>query len=134
MNMSPIFKKLNLKDQHNILVMNAPASFESDIAMLSGITVMRDPKKLAAISFALTFVKTQAELDALSAVLAAKAEGDALLWFAYPKGTSKNYQCDFNRDTGWNIIRDAGFDTVRQVAIDDDWSALRFRRIEYIKR
>jgi hypothetical protein len=27
-----------------------------------------------------------------------------------------------------------GFDTVRQVAIDDDWSALRFRRVEYIKR
>jgi hypothetical protein len=67
-------------------------------------------------------------------VLAGKAEGDALLWFAYPKGTSKNYQCDFNRDTGWSVIRDAGFDTVRQVAIDDDWSALRFRRVEYIKR
>jgi hypothetical protein len=134
MNMPPIFKKLNLKDQHDILVVNAPASFESDIATLSGITVRRDLNKVANISFALAFVKKQTELDALSATLAAKAEGDALLWFAYPKGTSKNYQCDFNRDTGWNIIRDAGFDTVRQVAIDDDWSALRFRRVEYIKR
>jgi hypothetical protein len=132
--MSPIFKKLNLKDQRDILVVNAPASFESDMAMLNDITVQRDPKKVAAIGFALTFVKKQAELDALSAVLAGKAEGDALLWFAYPKGTSKNYQCDFNRDTGWSVIRDAGFDTVRQVAIDDDWSALRFRRVEYIKR
>jgi hypothetical protein len=134
MNMSPIFKKLNLKDQRDILVVNAPASFESDIAMTSGITVQRDPSKVAAIGFALTFVKKQAELDALSATLAAKAEGDALLWFAYPKGMSKKYQCDFNRDTGWNILRDAGFDTVRAVAIDDDWSALRFRRVEYIKR
>jgi hypothetical protein len=134
MNMSPIFKKLNLKDQHDILVVNAPASFESDIATLSGVTVRRDPNKVAVVGFALTFVKKQAELDALSATLAAKAEGDAILWFAYPKGTSKKYQCDFNRDTGWNIIRGAGFDTVRQVAIDDDWSALRFRRVEYIKR
>jgi hypothetical protein len=134
MNMSPIFKKLNLKDQHDILVVNAPASFESDIATLSGITVRRDLNKVAAISFALAFVKKQTELDALSATLAAKAEGDAVLWFAYPKGTSKKYQCDFNRDSGWNIIRGAGFDTVRQVAIDDDWSALRFRRVEYIKR
>jgi hypothetical protein len=132
--MSPIFKKLNLKDQRDILVVNAPASFESDLAMLNDITVRRDPKKVAAVSFALTFVKKQAELDAISALLAGKAEGDAILWFAYPKGTSKKYQCEFNRDTGWSIIRDAGFDTVRQVAIDDDWSALRFRRVEYIKR
>lgn len=32
------------------------------------------------------------------------------------------------------FFRGAGFDTVRQVAIDDDWSTLRFRRVEYIKR
>jgi len=30
-------------------------------------------------------------------------------------------------------IRDAGFDSVRAVAIDDDWSALRFRRVEFVK-
>jgi hypothetical protein len=132
--MSPIFNKLNLKNQQEILVVNAPASFESELALLHGITVKRDPKKVSVIGFALTFVKKQSELDALSATLAATAEGDALLWFAYPKGTSKNHQCEFNRDNGWSIIRSAGFDTVRQVAIDDDWSALRFRRVEFIKR
>jgi hypothetical protein len=134
MNMSPLFNKLNLKNQQEILVINAPASFESELALLHGVTVKRDPKKVSAIGFALTFVKKQDELDALSATLAAKADGDALLWFAYPKGTSKKYQCEFNRDAGWNIIRSAGFDTVRQVAIDDDWSALRFRRVAFIKR
>ena len=30
-------------------------------------------------------------------------------------------------------IKSAGFDSVRMVAIDDDWSALRFRRNEFIK-
>lgn len=132
--MSLTFKKLNLKDQHTILVVNAPASFESEIALLNSVSVLRDPKKVPSISFALAFVKKQDELDALSAELAAKAQGDAILWFAYPKGTSKNYKCEFNRDTGWRIIRGEGFDTVRQVAIDDDWSALRFRRVAYIKR
>jgi hypothetical protein len=81
----------------------------------------------------LAFATTQTEVDALSQVLASKAEGDALLWFAYPKGTSKRYKCDFNRDTGWDAMRRHGFDTVRQVAIDEDWSALRFRRVNYIK-
>jgi hypothetical protein len=56
-----------------------------------------------------------------------------VLWFAYPKGSSKKYTCEFNRDSGWKVIRSLGFDSVRQVAIDEDWSALRFRRVEYIK-
>jgi len=131
--MSPIFTKLNLKQQQEILVVNAPASFEAELRALDGVTVSRDAKKAKAIHFALAFATRQAEVDALSQVLAGKAEGDAVLWFAYPKGTSKRYQCDFNRDTGWNAMRSAGFDTVRQVAIDEDWSALRFRRLEYIK-
>lgn len=72
----------------------------------------------------------RAELHRLSKVLAAKAPGDALLWFAYPKGTSKKYMCDFNRDDGWDVLRKSGFDSVRQIAIDEDWSALRFRCVE----
>jgi hypothetical protein len=59
-------------------------------------------------------------------------EADALLWIDYPKGTSKNYKYEFNGDTGWDVLRSAGFDTVRAVAIDEDWSALRFRRVEFI--
>ena len=54
------------------------------------------------------------------------------LWFAYPKGSSKKFHCEFNRDTGWSVLRGLGFDTVRQVAIDADWSALRFHHVECI--
>lgn len=131
--MASIFEKLNLKEQRDILVVNAPASFEGELEALRGVGVLRDPKKVKTVEFALVFVTRQGEVDSLAKVLANKAEGDALLWFAYPKGTSKKYKCDFNRDTGWDVLRGAGFDTVRQVAIDEDWSALRFRRIEYIK-
>jgi hypothetical protein len=131
--MSSLFEKLNLKQRGEIVAVNAPSSFEPELAALKGVVVFRDPKKAKAVHFALVFATKQAEVDALSKVLAAKAEGDALLWFAYPKGTSKRYKCEFNRDTGWSTLRSAGFDTVRQVAIDEDWSALRFRRVEYIK-
>jgi hypothetical protein len=37
------------------------------------------------------------------------------------------------RRTGWQALSDAGFRPVRQVAIDADWSALRFRRKEFVK-
>jgi hypothetical protein len=130
--MQSLFAKLNLKDQTEVVIANAPASFEPELQALKGVTVLRDPMKPKTISFALAFATKQKELDALSKILAAKAEGDAVLWFAYPKGTSKRYKCEFNRDSGWNTIRSSGFDSVRQIAIDDDWSALRFRRVEYI--
>jgi hypothetical protein len=131
--MPSAFEKLNYKQQREILVVNAPSTFEPEIAALEGALVRRDPKAVKAVHFALVFATRQVEVDALSRVLAAKAEGDALVWFAYPKGTSRRYKCEFNRDTGWSTIRGLGFDSVRQVAIDEDWSALRFRRPEYIK-
>jgi hypothetical protein len=131
--MASIFQKLNLKTQPEIVVFNVPASFEPELTQLDGVKVVRNPKKLADVQFALAFATQQPELDRLSTILAHHCAGDAVVWFAYPKGTSRRYTCDFNRDTGWQVIRNAGFDSVRQVAIDEDWSALRFRRVQYIK-
>jgi len=99
---------------------------------LQGIKVTRDLKQAGAVHFAIGFACKQGEVDALAKNLAAKAVGDAILWFAYPKATSKKFRCEFNRDTGWKVMRSLGFDSVRQVAIDEDWSALRFRRLEFI--
>lgn len=128
-----IFGKLNLKDEHQILVVNAPPEIEPALATLDGVDIVRDADGVEAIAFALVFVTRQAEVDRLGAVIAPKAEGDAKLWFAYPKGTSKRYRCDVNRDTGWRVLGEHGFEPVRQVALDADWSALRFRHVQYIK-
>ncbi|HME39821.1 MAG TPA: hypothetical protein VKG63_12785 [Steroidobacteraceae bacterium] len=130
--MSGLWEKLNLRDHREIFVLNAPKSFEAALKTLRGVRVQRRVEALKEPAFALAFVVKQTDLDRLSAAIAAKATGDALLWFAYPKGTSKRYSCDFNRDKGWDVLRAAGFDCVRQVAIDEDWSALRFRRTEFI--
>jgi hypothetical protein len=128
-----LFKKLNLGAHDEIVLFNAPDSFESELKQLKGIKIIRDPSKPKAIKFGLAFATTRAQLDRASKLLASASEGDAVLWFAYPKGTSKRYTCEFNRDAGWGVIRTAGFDSVRMVAIDEDWSALRFRRLEYVK-
>jgi hypothetical protein len=131
--MAGIFEKLNLKDRQEILVLHAPESFEPKLARLPVLTIHRHLESIPEIGFSLAFVTRQSEVDALAGPIAARAKGDAIVWFAYPKGTSKKFKCDFNRDTGWDALKAAGFDTVRAVAIDEDWSALRFRRVEYIK-
>ena len=129
-----VFGKLNLKDQTDIVVLNAPDSFSPELQRLRGVRVRRTLSGSQPITFALAFVSRQIELDAVARALTQRAAGDAVVWCAYPKGTSKRYTCDFNRDTGWQVLGAAGFEAVRQVAIDEDWSALRFRRAEFIKR
>jgi hypothetical protein len=131
--MATVFEKLNFKGQQEIVVVNAPSTFEPELSRLSGVVVHRKPAAVSEISFCLAFVTTQVEVDALARQITSKAKGDALVWFAYPKGSSKKYKCDFNRDSGWAALGAAGFEGVRLVAIDEDWSAMRFRRAEFIK-
>lgn len=131
--MSVIFKKLNLKTQSEILILNAPQSFEPELAVLENV-VHRNVEGIGSVDFSLAFAITQADVDAITEAVAPKMQGDAILWFAYPKGSSKKYKCEFNRDTGWAKLGEYGFEPVRQIAIDEDWSALRFRRVEYIKK
>lgn len=130
---TPLFKKLNLGAHREIVVLNAPDSFEDELKQLKGIKILRDPGKREEVTFGLAFAITQTQLDRASKNFAAASRGDAVIWFAYPKGTSKRYSCEFNRDSGWKVIVAAGFESVRMVAIDEDWSALRFRRREYVK-
>lgn len=131
--MSEVFRKLNLKAHDPIVVLDAPASFESELARLGGVTVLRAISATTPVTFAIGFAITQRVLDTQSAAMVAAAEGDAVLWIAYPKLTSRTYRCEFNRDGGWTVFTAAGFEGVRMVAIDADWSALRFRRSEFVK-
>ncbi len=131
--MPPVFAKLNLKDHTRIAVLSAPASFEPELAALGGVTIARDLKSAGDIEFVLAFVTKQKEVDVLAKPVSTKARGDAVVWFAYPKGTSKKYRSEINRDNGWQALGKAGFEPVRMIAIDEDWSALRFRRAEFIK-
>jgi hypothetical protein len=131
--MAGLWTKLNLKDERELVVLASPESFEAELAPLEGVSILRNLEEVHEVRFSLAFVTQQVELNRIASAVADKAEGDALLWFAYPKGSSKRYTCEFNRDTGWTVLGEAGWEPVRQVAIDEDWSALRFRRVEYIK-
>src|SRR6516165_10712920 len=132
--MSSVFSKLNLKGHRQIVVLDSPSNFESELAGLKDVEIIRDLKKAEGLTFSLAFVMSQKQVNALAPRVARKAQGDAIVWFAYPKGTSKKYKSQINRDTGWSVLGAEGFEPVRMVAIDEDWSAIRFRRIEFLKK
>jgi hypothetical protein len=55
------------------------------------------------------------------------AEGDALLWFAYPKQSSKTLRCDFNRDNGWDVLGTLEVKKSLQLWVEELKSAPRAR-------
>lgn len=130
---TPLFTKLNLKAHHaSIVVLHAPPEFEPELAALPGsVKVHRKPQP--AIEFVLAFVKTRSELSAAARAFLSRLAGDAVVWFAYPKASSKRLRSELTRDSAWEPLGEAGYEGVRQVSIDADWSALRFRHVRFIK-
>jgi len=95
--------------------------------------VKRKPADAKAITFFLAFVTKTKEVEDLAKIVAKKSVPDAVVWFAYPKGTSKKYTSEIGWDTGNDALGEAGFEPVRMVAIDEDWTGKRFRRVAFIK-
>lgn len=132
--MNPLLKKLNYKNQERILILNSPNEFHKSMAEIKMETeVDRNENTANNYVFVLIFVKSCNEIIRITGKLEEFTAPSAILWFAYPKKSSKKYKSDINRDDGWQPIGDLGYEPVRQVAIDDDWSALRFRKAEEIK-
>ncbi len=132
--MEGIWKKMNFKVVPEVLILQAPESFLPCLDEIRSLTNVRTHvEELAQIDFCMVFATRQEEVNHFAEVLASRWKDDAVIWFCYPKGSSKRYTCDFNRDNGWVVLGKLGFEPVRQIAIDEDWSALRFRRVEFIK-
>jgi hypothetical protein len=123
--MKEVIGKLKFKDKG--VIINAPSNIEKEFVKL-GFKTAFDKTKSANT---LVFINTKKEFTDFLKSSLSKIEPDSVLWFAYPKGTSK-IKTDINRD----IIRVTGeaygITTVTAISIDDTWSALRFRPIEKV--
>lgn len=123
--MEQTLKKLLYKGQSPALVLNAP----------EGLEVIKNADKSVngKYAFILAFARNLDELNVMAKSLTKAIEGEGYLWICYPKGTSKKYRSDINRNTLLAAFGPYGFEGVTQVAVDDDWSALRVRPVDEIK-
>lgn len=72
------------------------------------------------------FVKRLSEIRKVSSQLSKHAAPNALVWISYPKKGSA-IASDLSRDILRENMAIMGWNTVAIVAIDENWSALRFR-------
>jgi hypothetical protein len=125
-------KKLQLGDGARVAVSDPYGVLAVNVqALASERSVSNRPSALT--EFYVASATTHAEVARSARAAAALKVADPIVWVTYPKKASKRYTCEFDRDTGWEPLGAVGFEPVRQVAVDDDWSALRFRRVAHIK-
>lgn len=107
--------KLQLRPGMTVAVIEPPDGFSLDAAA-------GDVDSAEAV---VVFVTSAAQLEARRETLQDAAARGALTWLAYPK--AGQLSTDLNRDRIREGLQASGLDTVRQIAIDDLWSALRLR-------
>ena len=130
METNPLIKKLRIQPGQRLLILNAPEGYLSNLGQLpDGVEVKDVPDGV--FDFVQVFVKSITELEKQVPVAIKAVKYDGLLWICYPKQSS-GIKTDINRDTGWSVVQKAGLRPVTQVAIDDTWSALRFRPVERV--
>lgn len=121
----PLTERLQLKGQLRTLILNAPKGYRTLLGPLPpDITVNTKPS--GRYDFVHLFVANQAELATLGPTALAAVKPMAIFWISYPK-QGGGLESDITRDRGWDLVTDAGFETVAQIAVSDTWSALRFR-------
>jgi hypothetical protein len=122
---SSLVKKLGLKPGRRALILNAPDGYRALLDPLpEGVDLAATPDGI--FDFVQLFAKNKADLAQYAPAAMAALKPGGMLWIAFPKKTSK-IQTDISRDTGWDVVQQAGWQGVFLISVDDVWSAMRFR-------
>ena len=129
--MTSIVKKLGLKPGMRALVVAAPSGYVRSLAPLpEGIAVSETIG--GTNDFVQFFATRRSEIEKSAKRLLQSSVPGALVWITYPKKTS-GMDSDLSREEVWAAMESTGWRPVTQIAIDDVWSALRFRPEEDVK-
>jgi len=131
--MHDLERKLQKKETSApILVVNMPEELEALFeAFASPVVEIENHKYFAMI---LVFGQEIGKLQTNARKVLSLLSPDGLFWVCYPKKSSKRYKgSNCGRDELIPLLAAEGFETVRQVAINEDWSGLRYREAKEIK-
>lgn len=121
-----LLEKLQLKDEKNLLIQGLPSSIEKQFIKRSFSKNLTPLLRSRKIDFALVFAINQKQLRSILTDVMPHLQEDAKLWIAYPKLTSK-IASDLSREASWEFLSDYGFEGARACALDNVWTALRFK-------
>ncbi len=133
MSTQSLLEKLQLSDEKNLLLQGLPLAIEKQFIKLFFSKNVTPLLKIRKIDFALIFAFSQKQLQEILSDVIPALHNEAKFWVAYPKASSK-IASDLSRDCSWDFIADYGFETVRIIAVDNLWSAVRFKKPDEVAK
>ena len=122
--------KLQLKPGRSLTLIGAPPGLaESLAAEMPDVAIGEQAEPYAVLAF----VTSKADAVDLAQQAFSRVAAGGFAWLAYPK-MSSGVATDLNRDILWETLTPTGWRPVRQVALDDTWSATRFRPADEVGR
>jgi len=122
-----LLEKLQLAEEKNLLIQGLPSSIEKQFAKLAFAKSLTPLLKSKRIDFALIFAVNERQLASIVDEVLPALRENAKFWVAFPKSTSK-IATTLNRECSWECITCAGYESLREVALDHVWTALRFKK------
>ncbi len=119
----PVAERLQVKGERRLAVVGASAALEQTVG------AAKARADLVRADVVLLFASDRAGLEAKLPDVLKRMQEAAILWVAYPK-LSSGLAADLSRDIIHALAPGYGLDTVSQIAIDEDWSALRLKRVK----
>ncbi|MDP3002212.1 MAG: hypothetical protein Q8N38_03675, partial [Bacteroidales bacterium] len=96
--MKNLLGKLNYKGQERIAVINAEESFIISLSIeLKDVKIDKKIDSRYPYDFIIIFVKSVSEVEFLTPFALHNLMADGVLWFCYPKKTSKKFSSDIDR-------------------------------------
>lgn len=129
--MEKILKKLGWKNGSRVCLVNAPPGIFEELAPLFLNTP--ETEFSGQYDFVMYFTTQLASIHRDAGVIVEAMAPEGRLWICYPKKSSKQIRSDLSRDILWPVLGDYNYEPVSQFAVDDDWSAMRFRPVDEIK-
>ncbi|AKD02688.1 YdeI/OmpD-associated family protein [Pontibacter korlensis] len=125
--MADLGKKLQLKKEQALLLLRAPEEVAQALEQEEyAYTSLNEVSGAGNYDAVLLFVQSATDLAYLGPKAQAQLQPGGMLWIAYPKKSS-GIHTDLTRDKGWQVMAELKYSPVRQIAVDDVWSALRFK-------
>lgn len=121
---TPLPKKLGVKENQRIALINAPINFERQLGALPDNTKLVK-RMVAPLDLILLFVDHEKDLAKQFPESAKKLSTNGMIWIAWPKKSS-GVPTDLVFERVQRIGLDCGLVDVKICAVDDIWSGLKF--------
>lgn len=125
MSIRPLYKKLGIKNDSDILVLNQPKNYIDFFTDFPSNVIINHNCEIEQVEFIHIFVKTKIELEHYFNLAKSNLKKTGILWISWPKKAS-NVETELDKFIVMKYGLDNGLVDTKVVSVDEIWSGHKF--------